>query len=183
TAISTTLEGGTEVVKSGGIVSGIVTFVGGGELTLDLSTGPNNFELAGFTATSDKLDLADIGYGAGTTVHFSEASDDKSGTLTVSYGTHIATITLLGDFTHSTFILSSDGNGGTIVVDPPQSDSSATTSSPVASVALTGHDSFVFKPDLGVVASSNVASGPLSIFETDQLHMASGEASAQALLH
>src|SRR5262249_36872541 len=89
-------------------------------------------------------------------------------------------------FTHSTFILSSDGNGGTIVVDPcqsdlPQSNSSATASSLVAAVDP-GHDSFVFKPDLGVEGSSNVSSGPLSISETHELHMASDAASAQALL-
>ena len=41
-----------------------------------------------------------------------------SGVLTVTDGTRTATITLVGDYTHSTFIASSDNSGGVIVVDP-----------------------------------------------------------------
>jgi hypothetical protein len=39
--------------------------------------------------------------------------------LTVKDGSAIAQITLEGAFTRSTFTLSSDGHGGTTVVDPP----------------------------------------------------------------
>jgi hypothetical protein len=42
----------------------------------------------------------------------------KSGVLTVTDGTHTAHITLIGDYTQSTFVASSDGHGGTIIVDP-----------------------------------------------------------------
>jgi hypothetical protein len=38
--------------------------------------------------------------------------------LTVTDGTHTAKITLVGDYTGSTFTVSSDGHGGTKVVDP-----------------------------------------------------------------
>src|SRR4029077_1948201 len=47
------------------------------------------------------------------------ASGNAGGTLTVSDGTHTAKITLLGDYSLSTFTPSSDGHGGTSVVDPP----------------------------------------------------------------
>src|SRR5260370_38273208 len=40
------------------------------------------------------------------------------GTLTVTDGTDTANIALQGNYLSSTWTLSSDGNGGTIVVDP-----------------------------------------------------------------
>jgi hypothetical protein len=48
------------------------------------------------------------------------------GVLTVSDGSHTANIALLGNYIASTFTVSSDGHGGTYVVDPP-------TTSPVLS--------------------------------------------------
>ena len=46
---------------------------------------------------------------------------DAGGTysLTVTDGTHTANIALLGNYLASTFVASSDGHGGTLVVDPP----------------------------------------------------------------
>ena len=46
------------------------------------------------------------------------AGTASGGTLTVTDGTHTAHIALRGNFTASTFTTSSDGHGGTIVVDP-----------------------------------------------------------------
>jgi phospholipase C len=43
----------------------------------------------------------------------------SGGTLTVTDGSHTANIALLGNYTASTFVTSSDGHGGTNVVDPP----------------------------------------------------------------
>jgi hypothetical protein len=40
------------------------------------------------------------------------------GTLTVTDGSHTANIALLGNYLASTFVASSDGHGGTNVVDP-----------------------------------------------------------------
>ena len=42
----------------------------------------------------------------------------SGGTLTITDGTHTANIALQGDYLSSTWTLSSDGNGGTLVVDP-----------------------------------------------------------------
>ena len=41
------------------------------------------------------------------------------GILSVSDGTHTANIALLGNYMASSFVASSDGHGGTSVVDPP----------------------------------------------------------------
>ncbi|WP_291736527.1 hypothetical protein, partial [Bradyrhizobium sp.] len=41
------------------------------------------------------------------------------GTLTVTDGTVTASVALLGNYMASTFTASSDGHGGTLVVDPP----------------------------------------------------------------
>jgi hypothetical protein len=43
----------------------------------------------------------------------------SSGTLTVSDGTHVATLTMIGSYTAANFNLADDGNGGTRVTDPP----------------------------------------------------------------
>ena len=67
-------------------------------------------------AGSDALDLADVSYGANTTATF--LGNTTGGTLTVTDGTHTANIALVGNYLSSNWDLSSDGNGGTIVVDP-----------------------------------------------------------------
>ena len=69
---------------------------------------------------SDALDLADVSYGANTTATFLGNTD--GGTLTVTDGTHTANIALQGNYLSSSWTLSSDGNGGTIVVDPVSSN-------------------------------------------------------------
>ena len=67
-------------------------------------------------AGSDAIDLADVSYSPNTQVTF--LGNDNGGTLTVTDGTDTANIALVGDYLSSTWDLSSDGNGGTDVVDP-----------------------------------------------------------------
>jgi hypothetical protein len=126
--------GGTLTVKGAVTGKGVAT-IGGG--TLDLTSSFNEavtftgttgvLELAqsqgytgsitGFSKTGGtSLDLADIGFVSSGEATFSGTT--KSGVLTVTDGTHTAHITLNGNYTASTFIASSDGHGGTIVVDP-----------------------------------------------------------------
>ena len=71
-------------------------------------------------AGSDALDLADVSYGANTTATFLGNTD--GGTLTVTDGSQTANIALVGNYLSSNWDLSSDGNGGTIVVDPVSSN-------------------------------------------------------------
>ncbi|HEY2178225.1 MAG TPA: hypothetical protein VGH15_06545 [Caulobacteraceae bacterium] len=66
---------------------------------------------------TSSLDLLDIAFTSGTTkATFSGTT--TSGTLTVTDGTHTAHMTLEGNYLGHTFTASSDGHGGTKVVDP-----------------------------------------------------------------
>jgi len=68
------------------------------------------------TSGGDTLDLHDIADGSDTTASF--RGTKAVGVLTVSDGVHTAALSLVGDYLNSTFALSSDGQGGTLVTDP-----------------------------------------------------------------
>jgi hypothetical protein len=91
---------------------------GGGTLQLDQ---PATFAgtLAGF-GTTDGIDLPGIGFGATTTLAFSENNSRTGGTLTVTDGAHAAAIALLGNYMASTLVTGADGHGGTLVTEAPQ---------------------------------------------------------------
>ncbi len=73
--------------------------------------------LTGFSKTGGSaLDLDDIAFNGSTTATY--AGTTASGVLTVSDGAHAANIHLMGNYTKSAFIVSSDGHGGTSVSDP-----------------------------------------------------------------
>ena len=102
-----------------------VTFAGGtGTLALDQ---PNTFsgQISGFTGTtpdpahSDTIDLVGINYNS---PHFSEAYNASTGLLTVSDGTNAASLTFVNF--DGTLNFASDGNGGTLITDPPKASSS-----------------------------------------------------------
>jgi len=105
-----------------------VTFTTSGELELAQSQGYAG-KISGFSKSGGtSLDLLDIGFVSATEATFSGTG--TGGVLTVTDGMHTATISLTGNYTASTFVASSDNNGGTIVVDPP-----AGAPSPVAFAA------------------------------------------------
>ncbi|MBR1207448.1 hypothetical protein [Bradyrhizobium sp. AUGA SZCCT0124] len=108
------VPGGT-LELTGGSNAG-VTFQGStGTLKLDNSASFSG-TVAGMTG-SDAIDFANINFASVHTPTFSGTS--ASGTLTVTDGTVTASIMLLGNYMASTFATSSDGHGGTLVVDPP----------------------------------------------------------------
>jgi hypothetical protein len=72
--------------------------------------------VAGMTG-QDAIDFADIDFVTAQAPVFSGTS--AGGTLSVSDASHTANIALLGNYLASTFVLSSDGHGGTLAVDPP----------------------------------------------------------------
>jgi hypothetical protein len=75
----------------------------------------SGFSLSGGTS----LDLRDIGFTSGTTTaSYVDNGAHTGGVLSVTDGTHTANIKLIGNFSASTFTTSSDGAGGTTVVDP-----------------------------------------------------------------
>ena len=73
--------------------------------------------ITGQLAIGNVIDLADITGGANVTIAYS--GNNSPGTLTVSDGTHTASIALTGNYSLANFTASSDGHGGTVVVDPP----------------------------------------------------------------
>jgi hypothetical protein len=109
----TIADGGSAEIDGAGTQS--VTFTGAtGTLTIDHSLAFTG-AITGLAGT-DALDLVDISYGAATTATF--LGNTTGGTLTVSDGSHTANISLMGNYLSSSWTLSSDGQGGTVVVDP-----------------------------------------------------------------
>lgn len=131
-AYSSTLEVGDGVTGPGHIeventgtlaldeaYDGSVTFTSGstGELWLGDSKG-GTATITGFSKTgSNALVLLDIPFAGTTTGVYSGTT--TSGVLTVTEGSNVATIDLIGDYLGSTFTLSAGPKGtGTNVVDP-----------------------------------------------------------------
>jgi autotransporter passenger strand-loop-strand repeat protein len=99
--------------------SGRVTFGGtGGTLWFDQ---PASFigTVKGFGAT-DGIDLPGIGFGANTTLGYSENSSQTGGALMVSDGAHSANVALLRNYMAASFVTAADGHGGTLVTEASQ---------------------------------------------------------------
>jgi hypothetical protein len=112
---SLTVQAGN-TVEVASAFTGTVTFAADtGTLKLDYPAGFAG-TVAGMTG-QDTVDFTDIDF---TKVQQPGYSGDSSGgILTVTDGTHTAAIALLGNYLASTFVPSSDGHGGTNVIDPP----------------------------------------------------------------
>ncbi|TPM07083.1 hypothetical protein FJ960_09200 [Mesorhizobium sp. B2-3-11] len=98
-----------------------VTFASGstGTLKLDHSlTAPFAGKISGLTP-KNAIDLADLAYLKPKSMIVTYTGNATGGVLTVSNGTQNVSLDLLGDYTHSTWTLSKDASGGTLVVDPP----------------------------------------------------------------
>ena len=81
-------------------------------------SGDYSGEISGFSKTvTTALDLEDIPFVSGAT-KASYSGTTTSGVLTVADGSHVARITLEGNYTTSALTVASDGHGGTKVVDP-----------------------------------------------------------------
>jgi len=107
-----------------------------GSLVLD---HPSSFTglISGFTgdgtlAGSDQIDLKGVDYHAST---FTESFNAATDTLSVSDGTDSATLHFSGNYVAANFSFATDGNGGTIVYDPPVGQSAAPSSPPTPTVA------------------------------------------------
>ncbi|HYM03735.1 MAG TPA: hypothetical protein VET85_12365, partial [Stellaceae bacterium] len=110
---------GSREIELFGASTASVSFAPGdtGTLKLDASTQFGG-TVAGL-ALGNHLDLADIAFGAGTTLGYAPNGADTGGTLTVSDGAHTASLALLGQYMAASFVMSGDGHGGTSIVDPP----------------------------------------------------------------
>ncbi len=65
------------------------------------------------------IDLSGISFDANTTLAYSANGNNSGGNLTVSDGLHAQTVALLGQYMASSFVMASDGHGGTMITDPP----------------------------------------------------------------
>ncbi len=118
----------------------IVTFAGGtGSLVLN---DPQGFtgQIVGFTGTapdaahSDTIDLVGINYNS---AQFAETYNSTTGLLTVTDGSHSASVTF--DAFNATLDFASDGNGGTLITDPPVTNSATNASAPSSVTSEDGH--------------------------------------------
>jgi hypothetical protein len=117
--------------------------------------------ISGFSKTGGTfLDLGDIGFVGAGEASFSGSA--TSGVLTVTDGTHTAKIALIGDYLGSTFTASSDGHGGTTIVDPTKSPGARVSS---ASSAPSLHQ-FV----AAMAGLSGSAAGAVHVREVGPLH-------------
>ena len=120
TADNTSISGGTVEIASGGAATGTVTFLPGAGGTLRLDDAIHYGGLVAGFGLPDQFDLTGISFVSGITLaNFVESGGNTSGTLTVTDRTHTAQITLLGQYVTGNFHLQNDGQGGTLVLDPP----------------------------------------------------------------
>ena len=111
-----TVATGATVVISGADSSSVTFEASTGTLQLD---DPSTFtgQISGFTGNgclsgSDQIDLTDFNYN-------SVQDSYSGGVLSVTDGTNSASLNFAGSYTLANFEFASDGNGGTIVYDPP----------------------------------------------------------------
>ena len=150
-------------------------------------------QISGFSGTapdaghSDVIDLAGINYDSSS---FSETYNASSGLLTVSDGSNIANLTL--DNFDGTLSIASNGDGGTLITDPPATSSitadgvlSLPADGPAPtyteSVTPNGHD-YVGSFSLDPVTDGN--GSPSAAFQfalgNDQINLAPGQVLTQS---
>jgi len=114
------IEAGSAVISGTAAAGQTISFTGPtGDLVLANLPG-FGAKIAGMTGSGQKLDLVGFAYN-GATESASWSQGAGSGTLTVTDGAQVAHLTLIGAYVTSNFTLSTDGAGGTFVVDPPLS--------------------------------------------------------------
>ena len=113
-------------IKSGGTAgSSVITILSG---TLRLGDSQHfSGAVAGLANSAQVIDLADINFATLQTVAFSGTSS-SGGVLTMSDGTHVAQLNLIGNYLAATFTSASDGAGGVLITDPPVSSGAGVAS-------------------------------------------------------
>jgi hypothetical protein len=131
TTFTTTISGFQNVIGStfadtltAGSANGYLTGNGGVDTYVLSGTGIdavkdtaahlNGNTVQNFT-TLDGIDLTTVTFASNPTLGFSEDASNTFGTLTVTDGTHAASILLLGQYTAASFQKVSDGGTGTLV--------------------------------------------------------------------
>lgn len=103
--------------------------------------------ISGFTS-QDRIDLGDIAFSTTTSLNYVANSNNFGGTLTVSNGAGAVSLALVGHFSTSSFAISSDGHGGTLIVDATQATPNADGATGVIAFPDSGNASTAsFAPD------------------------------------
>ena len=106
------------MVSSGGTLSGGVRFGdSSGEIVIANGAGIFGATIASFTR-GDAIDLTALGFCPLLTLATFVQTSRAGGTLTITNNFQSATLSLLGQFTAASFVLTGDGNGGTLVAGP-----------------------------------------------------------------
>ena len=189
-----------------GANSGAVTFEGStGTLRLDDAPAFQDsivgFSGNGTLAGSDQIDLTDINFNS---VHFGAVYSSTNDVLTVTDGTdgtNTANLQFVGSYIQSDFQFTSDGNGGTLLYDPPAADAATSVTSSATDSGISGDVTFAdsgndaqtasFTADganylgsfsLGSVTESSgtTAVGFDFMADNDQINLASGQTVTQS---
>jgi probable HAF family extracellular repeat protein len=159
---------GAGSIEFGSTTTSNITFAAGadGTVTFDAaSTLTGKLSITGFTL-GDTIDLADINFsGSGPTLTFSK------GVLTVSDGTHVANLNMIGNFTLASFHAASDGSGGTLITDPP---ATSTHSANIAPMATYTYQTIDPPGSIYTVADSINANGQIVGYYQDSNHVQHG---------
>jgi autotransporter passenger strand-loop-strand repeat protein len=111
-----TISSGKIEIQAGAATGSSTITISSGTLLLDDSVHFSG-TVAGLADANEKLDLADINFATLQAPTYS--SSTGSGTLTVTDGIHTAHLALLGNYVTGNFKTANDGNGGTLITDPP----------------------------------------------------------------
>ena len=146
---SAIIAGGT--LEFSGLSSNAILFSGdtAGTLSLDHSQEFSG-TIFGFSG-QDRIDLGDIAFSANTVLNYAANDNNTGGMLTVSDGPSTVGLTLVGDFSASSFAISTDGHGGTLIVASEQPSSSADSAK-------------------GVITFTDSANSPTASFSADGPH-------------
>jgi hypothetical protein len=119
TGTGTVTISGSSTLEFGAASDDNTSFAAGATGTLKLDQAKNfSGSVSGFGA-GDKLDLSDIAFGANLTLGYSANAASTGGMLSVSDGTHSASIALFGQFAAAGFKVGSDAGSGTMVTYTP----------------------------------------------------------------
>jgi hypothetical protein len=102
------------LIGNGGADTYVLNASSGYDVAEDTAAHLNGCTIENFSVL-DGIDLTNVAYGGSTTLGFVENGGGTEGTLTVSDGSHTAAITLLGNYSTSSFQDVSDGASGTLV--------------------------------------------------------------------
>ena len=155
-------------IVSGAVVSGGVAKVGNGIVEIQGASGENvtflpngngalvldglgsaytgrvsGFGGVGHTNSNQSIDFTSINFGSATLTYTRANSFNTSGTLTVTDGTHSATVTLVGAYSAGSFHSGADSQGHLVITDPVVVDGGSVGIDP-AQIAFYAHATLAY---------------------------------------